>query len=248
MKWFKPRTLYSIPDEAQTFGCCSLHKSVIEELNNKHDYTNFKDIPNTLRNEITTYTNELFGDISDFETKYRKLRNEFKSIVYSYVIDNGVECMYMAYDKGDPDGLNDFLEPRAITETYEDDEEEIQISCYDDIVEHIRYSHDDCPMFKGLFINYKKTIEELVLIFYTSIQDYFDYKMFYRHISPEHYTYINEEAPYCLYYTTEYDSDYDDDDEFDDFVDEIHENRALFFHNYNKMCVANGVFDKYYTI
>ena len=58
-------------------------------------------IPNTLTTLITTYTNALLGCINEFGTKYRKLRHEFKSKVYSNVIVEGVDCFYEAYDKGD---------------------------------------------------------------------------------------------------------------------------------------------------
>ena len=51
-----------------------------------YNHDNFKHIPNTLTTLITTYTNELFGCINEFETRYRKLIYEFKSKVYSFVI------------------------------------------------------------------------------------------------------------------------------------------------------------------
>ena len=125
-----------------------------------------------------------------------------------------------------------------------DDDETYDISCYDDVIEHIIYSHIDCINFKDLFINYSKTIEELILIFNNSIQDYYDYKQFYKCIYPESYKFYNDDTPSSLYYSTEYDSDYDDDE---DFAEEIQNDRHMFFTHYNTMCICNGMFEKFYS-
>ena len=58
----------------------------------------------------------------------------------------------------------------------DDDGEGFENSSYDDIMEHIRYSQLGCHCFKKLFINLSRTVEDLVLISYMSIQDYFQYK------------------------------------------------------------------------
>ena len=137
-----------------------------------------------------------------------------------------------------------FLGPRLKTELIDDDET-YDISCYDDVIEHIIYSHVDCINFKDLFINYSKTIEELILIFYNSIQDYHDYTR--KYIYPEYYKCYNADTPSSLYYSTEYDSDYDDDDEFEDFAEEIHNDRHMFFTNYNTKCIVYGMFEKFYS-
>ena len=111
-----------------------------------------------------------------------------------------------------------FLVLRAQHELYYiDDDEPIEISCYDDIVQHIRYSHIGCSCFKELSINFSKAIEELVLIFYNSIQDYFVYTKIFNFMYPIHYKFRNANASPSLYYSTEYGDDYDDDDcyEFD---------------------------------
>jgi len=248
MAWFKLKTTsYSIPDEIDSFGDCSLHSSIIQCLNKHYNQNSFKDIPSTLTSLITTYTNELFCDINDFEINYRKVRNEFKSKIYSIAIDRGVECFYDAYDKGDDRCLYEFLIPRLKSELLDDDDEPYEISYHDDVIEYIRYNHIDCINFKNLFINYSKTIEELILIFNNSIQEYFDYKMFYKHLFPEHYCFCNKDTPSSLYYSTEYDSDYDDDEEFLEFAEEIQEDREMFFINYNNKCRVNGVFDKFYS-
>jgi hypothetical protein len=65
-------------------------------------------IDSKLTTSTTTYTNELFGCINEFETRYRKLRHEFKSKIYSFVIVEGVECFYEAYDKGNNPCVYDF--------------------------------------------------------------------------------------------------------------------------------------------
>jgi hypothetical protein len=247
MHWYNNKEIYLTPDEIDSFGNCSLHSSIIKCLNKHYDNTSFNNIPSALTSIITSYTNELFGDINEFETKYRKVRNEFKSKIYTFAICKGVECFYEAYDKGDDKCLYGFLEPRLKTELIDDDDDETyEISCYDDVIEHIRYSHVDCINFKDLFINYSKTIEELILIFYNTIQDYYDYKQFYKCIYPESYKFYNDDTPSSLYYSTEYDSDYDDD-EFEEFVEEIHNGRHVFFTNYNTMCIFNGMFEKFYS-
>ena len=103
MNLLNQNILYSIPDDICSFGDCSLNSYVIQCLNNPYKHVNFNHVPNTLTTLITTYTNKLFGYIDDFETNYRKLRCEFKSKIYSLVIDEGIDCFYEAYDKGDDD-------------------------------------------------------------------------------------------------------------------------------------------------
>ena len=105
MNWFDQNILYSVPDEVGSFAECSLNSAVIQCFNKHQNHAKFKHIPNTLTTLITTHTNELSGCINEFETKYRKLRHEFKSKIYSCVIVEGVYCFYEAYDKGDHDCL-----------------------------------------------------------------------------------------------------------------------------------------------
>ena len=69
--------LYSIPDKIGASGDCSLNSYVIQCSNKHYTHDNFKHIPNTLTTLVTTYTNELFGCIDEFEKVYRKLRHEF---------------------------------------------------------------------------------------------------------------------------------------------------------------------------
>ena len=78
MNWFNKNILYSLPDEIGSFTDCSLNRSVIQCSNKHYSHNIFKHTPNAL----TTYTNELFGCINEFETTYRKLRHEFKSNIY----------------------------------------------------------------------------------------------------------------------------------------------------------------------
>ena len=93
MAWFKMQiTSYTIPDETNSVGNCSLHGSVIQRLNKHYDSTSFKNIPSSLTTLMTSYTHELVGDINEFDTTYRKLRNVFKSNIYTFAIDRGVAC------------------------------------------------------------------------------------------------------------------------------------------------------------
>ena len=100
--------LCSIPDEIGSFGDCSLNSYTIQRLNKHYNHDIFKHIPNTLTTIITTYTNELFGCINEFQKRYRKLRYEFKSKIYAFIIEEGVDCFYEAYDKEDEDCLYEF--------------------------------------------------------------------------------------------------------------------------------------------
>ena len=111
---FKHDEIYTTPDEIDSFGNCSLNSSTIKCLTKHYNNYYFKEIPSSLTSIITTYTNELFGDINEFEIKYRKVRNEFKSNIYTIAINKGVECFYDAYDKGDYNCLYEFLVPRVI--------------------------------------------------------------------------------------------------------------------------------------
>ena len=61
-----------------SFADCSLNSYVIQCLNKRYNHDNFTHISNTLITLITTHTDELFGCIGAFETKYRKLTHEFR--------------------------------------------------------------------------------------------------------------------------------------------------------------------------
>ena len=79
---------------------------------------------------------------------------------YSILVDKGVEWFYEAYDQGGHDCLYELLIPRVKRELcYIDNVEPFQSSCYDDIIEHIRYNDVRCCNFNKLLINYSKTIE-----------------------------------------------------------------------------------------
>ena len=152
MNLFNQNILYSIPDVIGSFGDCSLNSSVIQYSNKHYSQDNFPHIPNTVITLITTYTNELFGCIQEFQTRYRKLRHEFKSKLYSLVTVEGADVFYEAYDQGDDDCLYEFLIPRVKHELcYVHDGEAFENSCYDDILEHIKYYQIDCTCFKELF-------------------------------------------------------------------------------------------------
>ena len=85
---------------------------------------------------------------------------EFKSKIYSFVIDEGINCLYEAQDKGSDECLYDFLLPRAKHELcYSDDEEPFETSSYDDIMEHIKYDTIRCNCFSKLFIKFLKQLK-----------------------------------------------------------------------------------------
>ena len=167
MNWFNQNVLYSIPDEICWFADCYLNSSVIQCLNKHYSHDNFKHIPNTLTTLITTYTNEFFGCINEFERTYRKLKKELKSNIYSFLIVEGVECIYEAYDKEDNNCLYELLLPRAKHELchIDNDGEAFENSCHDDIMEHIRYSQISCNCFKNLFIFFLKQLQNLFSYF-----------------------------------------------------------------------------------
>ena len=154
---------------------------------------------------------------------------------------------FEAYDKGDNGCLYEFSIPRAKRALcyISDDDEAFVKSSYYDIMEHIRYSQLDCQCFKQIFINLSKTVEELVSIFYNSIQDYFDNKSIYNSIYPKHYEFCNANVCHSLYYSTEYDDYYDDEDDFYEAAETLQNDRADFV--CNDLCSINGAFNKFYS-
>ena len=76
----------------------------------------------------------------------------------------------------------------------------------------LKYSQIQCNCFKKLYIF--ETVEELVLMFYTSIQDYYDYKSSFKSIYTKQYNFCNVNVCHSFYYSTEYDDDYDDENDF----------------------------------
>jgi len=156
---------------------------------------------------------------------------------------------FKAYDKWDHACLYEFLIPRVKHEScYIDVGEPFEVSCYDDVIQHVRYDDVRCCAFKELFMNYSQLIEGLILISYNSIQDYFDYKTAYNLIFPKHSNFCNVNASKCLYYSTEYDSsDYDNDEDCYEFAEAVQNDRTEFSLSYNDSCRINGVFDKFYS-
>ena len=83
-------------------------------------------------------------------------------------------------------------------------------------------------------------------MFYTSIQDYYDYKSIYNFIYQKQYNFCNVNVCHSLYYSTEYDDYYDDENVFFEFAEKIQNGRAELFSSYNDLCRITGVFDKFY--
>ena len=87
-------------------------------------------------------------------------------------------------------------------------------------------------MLRKISINFSKTVDELVLTLYSSIQDYCDYKTMCNSKYPRHYNFGNANTSNCLYYSTEY-SDYDDDEDHYEFAEAIQNDRTEFFFKLN---------------
>jgi len=122
-----------------------------------------------------------------------------------------------------------FLIKRAKHElSYVDDGEAFEISCYDDIMERVRYSQIGCNYIKKVFANFSKTSEEVVVIFYNSI--ILIIKQFTILLIQNTIIFCDVKASRCLYYSTEHDSDYDDDvDDCYEFAEAVQNDRVEFF-------------------
>ena len=71
-------------------------------------------------------------------------------------------------------------------------------------------------------------LDVVVVIFYNSIQDYYNSKTTYDFIHPKHYKFCHLNASQCVYYPTEYDSDYDNHEDMYKFGETVHNNRSEF--------------------
>ena len=91
-----------------------------------------------------------------------------------------------------------------------------------------------------MFVNYSKTIEDIILIYFTSLQDYFDHTSF-KHQVFKNYTTYSDHAPCGLYCTST-----DDIDEH--VLDSLQQDRYTFYRNYRRWCVRHGIFEKHYNI
>ena len=150
--------------------------------------------------------------------------------IYSGIIEHGIDIMSGAFDKGDVYNLKDFIEPRLNTNY----EYENFIMCM-----NIQEQIDSTDL--TLFVNYSKTIEEIICICFTSLQDCFDYTSFKHQVFVKNYTIYNKHAPCGLYCTST-----DDDDE--QFLDSIQQDRYKWFRHHRKWCVINDIFNKYHNI
>lgn len=65
-----------------------------------------------------------------------------------------------------------------------DDDDACCISCYDGVIEQIRFSFDGCINFNIGILNYSTTIEEMIFVFCNSIQYYYEYTQFDECIYP----------------------------------------------------------------
>ena len=64
----------------------AVNNSIINSLNLYYTPDLFSKMPENVSALIFNYSNELKGDLSDFEDKYKLLRNEFHSKMYSNAV------------------------------------------------------------------------------------------------------------------------------------------------------------------
>lgn len=167
---------------------------------------------------ISSYSSDLYGDIQEFEIRYRRVRRQIKSVVYSIAIRQGGELFQKFYDYSYDACLDTFLELRLR-----------DMNEYEEFISFVFNGNVNCRDFKVRFKNYRKTVEELILIIFNSIQDYVDNKMFV--VYPTDYDFVNNNTPnYQLYYPDGYDSERED-----------------FFYNYNTWRIDDGTIEKYYS-
>lgn len=218
---------------------------VIKHLNHHlNDNKLIDKLPLTLNNEILSMNCMLSHDLREFEQNYSKVRQEFKSEIYSKVITKYHEEMWWdAYDKGDEECLEEFLRPRVKVNSKSSFSE-----VYGDITESIRDDDYDNDNFMNHFINYNKTVEELICIHYYSIQNFYDSRIYYKNVftSSIDVLYSND-IPNPM--STDFsESDVKGDrDEFINELDEIVEERRLWYIKYNKKCRKQGMFKRYYS-
>ena len=225
--------------EDDVYCDCSLHRSVVSILNSHSECDVLLPLPDAVMHVIASFSGDLFGYARQFETKYNRVRQEFKRIMFSHTIGLGEEhLLYDAYDKGDPDCLSVFMEPRLI-------EYDTAIHSYDDFADHILQGYAvDCE-FRDLFKNYSKTLFELICIYYTSIQHYFDVYVFgFMNISVGKIPFEKDDSPAGLYWSTEPESDDESSDE--EWNAGIVDHRHEWFKAYHIKCVSNGSLKKYY--
>ena len=216
----------------------AVNKSIINSLNlykayGPHgDNDLFSTMPENVSALIFNYSNELKGDLSDFEDKYKLLRNEFHSKLYSNAVYLYTQSLSDIINEDEPDENHfEFLYPRlrGSAEGYAEDSVVYEPILY--IINKKALSKN----FQNLFINFDKTISELITVFNNSIINYLDSKNYTLNESLflsngyEHVIMYNKNSDLFSYYS---DNKY------------ITETSYIFWTKYNRECA--GALKKYY--
>jgi len=118
---------------------------VISTLNHHYNNDFFKHLPNLPNLIINSYSSDLYGDIQEFEIRYRRVRRQINSIVYSIAIRQGGDLFQKFYDYSVDACLETFLELRLR-----------DINEYEEFIERVFKGDVSTRDFKVLFKNYRK--------------------------------------------------------------------------------------------
>jgi hypothetical protein len=244
------------------------NKQVINNLNSYYNNGLFSNLPDNIIDIALSFNNDLVGDISEYEKRYKTVRNEFNSIIYSNVLYHFcTRGIHNTLDETDRGCFYGFLIQRlkpCLPDDDEDDNSEPN-EVYDRVMECLIDGNTSREDLQCLFLNFDKTISELLLVFYNSIIDYFDFDMKYYQnhtilqtraragqvsglpsqacIFIYNYPTIRDDVPCAFYYSAENsESDYDADDDDDWIISD----RTKFWIKYNRECMLNGTFRETY--
>jgi len=195
---------------------------------------------------ILNYHFELIGDLNTFENTYKYVRNEFNDIIYSNIIHRGADYLQDLFDEDDELSLYDFIVPR-LAKKQGTRRRDIY---FNEIVPHINSGAFRSRYFISLFINFEKTISELICLFYNSLSDYYDHSTFsYRTSLFPNYELGKDGGP--IFLLMRYDDFDDNDDDWMAIQDHIYDQqgeRRIYFVEYNRQCGREGVFKEFYKM
>ena len=225
---------------------CTLTLSVIKDLNRHYNNGVFLNLPREINLNILNYHFELIGDIRIYEDKYKNVRNQFNDIIYSNIIYRGCDYLVDLFDEDDDMSLYDFIVPR-LNKKQGTRRRDIY---FNEIVPHINSGAYRTRYFISLFINFPKTISELICLYYNSLMDYYDQSTFlYRTSLFPNYDLGKDGA--LLFLLMRYDDFDDTDDDWMAIQDHIYdqqEERRIYFVEYNRQCGRDGVFKEFYKM
>jgi len=223
-----------------------LKPSVIKDLNKHYNNDVFLNLSDEINLNILNYHFELIGDLNTFENTYKYVRNEFNDIIYSNIIHRGADYLQDLFDEDDELSLYDFIVPR-LAKKQGTRRRDIY---FNEIVPHINSGAFRSRYFISLFINFEKTISELICLFYNSLSDYYDHSTFsYRTSLFPNYELGKDDGPIFLF--MRYDDFDDNDDDWMAIQDHIYDQqgeRRIYFVEYNRQCGREGVFKEFYKM